>query len=1096
MEKEYVVKLDVYLGVLEARVISFNQLNTGTCKLGFELTSNKQALDLTGKKVTFEVITPSGAILEDAILITDAIQGKCECMLASDMITEQGLHYGEINVYSADHVKMLTFNKFRYLVKEQLGVKNVTVDTRYATLQELIFDVEGLKNQSAIDTEAVTQMKNETDIMHKDVIVKHGEVEVKHQDVVTLAQSVKDDASRTDSNAQQVSTDKGIVTKAKNEVVAKHEEVLRTVAGIAQDKAIVEQAKTEIVGYKNEVEAMKNDVQQLVTDSTEDLILEGNRQVVRVSTEGTTQVNLAKEEVNKATQQATVATEQATLAKTEADKVSGALERLDVKNTEQDNRLTALENNPASNVTLNGEAQTNFNFIENEVVQDGFLQYEKWIGANSKTLNQSTKTIQFKIEILTKKTYILRFGKNSSNNYLALSIKNDKLALLNSSTGAVVLQSNTDVSNYIDGYIYIDNEKIKLFTGKELLEINNTDFSLSNNIFSNNFSSYDSELNNVEILTYNRQLTPQEIQHNFSVLNNSPSIKELHTTDADGKTSILKLASSEDYVEMSTGRTLREEYMGVLKTMGKEFTSADGSPIEVNNGIEARVINAEIKGQTIKNLFDFKTIGTSIADRIISINNCTSNVNGMYLHNITDKTIIYSAYDLNTKEWKKDFVVNGNSSMFVDIDCYVLSITALFKNGWTNSEVDIIKLKNTSLIMTNATDRQIVTSHIPFGLSSTQAIITNNGNFYPIYEPTIQGKTEILNGQLASLEPSDTSLPSLGSVPNGISDYIDRANGVLHGNTYEDTLTGNEEIKLIQPFTNTTRFYIKLSKCNESIGVGGCVCNKLEHIVDYTLDAPHYYIAGDGFAILFINNTDLNGKTPKEYIASQYLNGTPITIRYQLATPIEVLLTDEELHAYDAYKKVILLSEVGDIKDILEFDGNGCRLLNTINKLTFDKVDGWTKMGTYGSYTAFNFNLTNLAITDSNGRSCVCDKLPSISYANFTKTDDSVGEGIYLSDKVARLRLQTSKVDTIEQLKIYLEAEKINVNYLLATPTTTHIPKELVPTILTHKTNIWEVGGAVRASSFKITQPVDRIAEIEARLQALENTTVDVVLNK
>lgn len=366
MKKEYVVKLDVYLGVLEARVISFNQLNTGTCKLSFELTSNKQALDLTGQKVTFEVTTPGGATLEDAILVTDATQGKCECTLANDMIAEQGLHCGEINVYSADHAKTLTFKKIMYLVNGQLGAKDITVDTRYSTLQELIFDVENLKNKYVIDTEAVTQMKNETDLMHKDVIAKHGDVEVKHQEVVTLSQSVKDDASRTASNAQQVSTDKGIVTKAKNEVVAKHEEVLRTVAGIAQDKAIVEQAKTEIVGYKNEVEAMKNDVQQLVTDSTEDLILEGNRQVVRVSTEGTTQVNLAKEEVNKATQQATVATEQASLAKTEADKVSGALERLDVKNTEQDNRLTALENNPASNVTLNGEAQTNFNFIGDE----------------------------------------------------------------------------------------------------------------------------------------------------------------------------------------------------------------------------------------------------------------------------------------------------------------------------------------------------------------------------------------------------------------------------------------------------------------------------------------------------------------------------------------------------------------------------------------------------------------------------------------------------------------------------------------------------------------------------------------------------------
>lgn len=335
MEKEYVVKLDVYLGVLEARVISFNQLNTGTCKLSFELTSNKQALDLTGKKVTFEVTTPSGATLEDAILVTDATQGKCECTLANDMIAEQGMHYAEINVYSKDNTKLFTFNKFRYIVNGQLGAKDITVDTRYSTLQELIFDVENLKNQSVIDTEAVAQMKNETDLMHKEVIVKHGDVEGKHQEVVTLSQSVKDDASRTASNAQQVSTDKGIVTKAKNEVVAKHDEVLKTAGVIAQDKAIVEQAKDETLGYKNYVETMKNDVQQLVTDSTEDLILEGNRQVARVSTEGTTQVDLAKAEVTKATQQAIKATEQAGIAQSHAETAQGELSKVAAEGVKQ-----------------------------------------------------------------------------------------------------------------------------------------------------------------------------------------------------------------------------------------------------------------------------------------------------------------------------------------------------------------------------------------------------------------------------------------------------------------------------------------------------------------------------------------------------------------------------------------------------------------------------------------------------------------------------------------------------------------------------------------------------------------------------------------
>lgn len=93
------------------------------------------------------------------------------------------------------------------------------------------------------------------------------------------------------------------------------------------------------------------------------------------------------------------------------------------------------------------------------------------------------------------------------------------------------------------------------------------------------------------------------------------------------------------------------------------------------------------------------------------------------------------------------------------------------------------------------------------------------------------------------------------------------------------------------------------------------------------------------------------------------------------------------------------------------------------------------------------------------------------------------------------VRLTKDKVgNTVEGLKSYLKQQYDAGNPIVIccqSPSTviTHIPKELVPTILTNKTNILDVGGAVKPSSFKVTVPVDRIAELTARLEALEAKT-------
>lgn len=664
MEKEYVVRLDVYLGVLEARVISFNQLNTGTCKLSFELTSNKQALDLTGQKVTFEVTTPGGATLEDAILITDATQGKCECTLANDMIAEQGMHYAEINVYSKDNTKLFTFNKFRYIVNGQLGAKDITVDTRYSTLQELIFDVENLKNQSVIDTETVTQMKNETDLMHKDVIVKHGEVEVKHQEVVTLAQSVKDDASRTASNAQQVSTDKGIVTKAKNEVVAKHDEVLKTAGVIAQDKAIVEQAKDETLGYKNYVEAMKNDVQQLVTDSTEDLILEGNRQVVRVSTEGTTQVDLAKAEVTKATQQATVATEQATIATAKSEEATTQADRA----TREADRAGAQAQEKVNNkIGLNGvHDDTIFNFIGDEnstisALQIGEKTYSFDGGSSSGTTTDNVVDRACRTQEQINRTFYKRMCKEiPSPSGKPITVENGEEGYVLSAE----IKGQT-VKNYIHGskincttpaYKFIPiSENINDFTQ---LEPGKT-YTLSYNVL----KTLNKILRNTPVITYDDET---KVYQGFDNFNNVTGVKswtfiipigkkikafdwwvsgqDSTTSDiGDIEVDIFSLVegSTQFFEKLPFGLSSTQ---AIISNNGEKYTIYH--PTELNEDGSKKVISLPFAEDKIELKDDGNVVWTDANDEIILATGTISD--GSVLNNIFFATIPISNLKVNT----------------------------------------------------------------------------------------------------------------------------------------------------------------------------------------------------------------------------------------------------------------------------------------------------------------------------------------------------------------------------------------------------------------------------------------------------------------
>lgn len=541
-----------------------------------------------------------------------------------------------------------------------------------------------------------------------------------------------------------------------------------------------------------------------------------------------------------------------------------------------------------------------------------------------------------------------------------------------------LIQNGKSISLYVNGTPYVVNMYFDVLT--------ETSTQVS--------YKFAEDLIGESVYVYENILTPQEIQHNFSVLNNSPSISQLHTTDSTGKTSILKLGSDEDHVEMASGRTLREEYMGVLKAMGKEVPSADGSPIQVPNGIEARVINAEIKGQTVKNIAKTKNdFITAKGDGTIKAIHLVDDI-GLVQPN-TEYTIITEVI-LNTLDGQMQICNQNIVNMMNPSDVKVpAGKTGVFKADVTSkSDLNGAKQIIRQALSTDSTTGSItfrtcvverkysklVNGFIPFGLSSTEAIVSNNGEKYPIYEPTIQGKTRILDAD-TGLVPTDPTLPALKD-----GDVLDLA-------------------------TRTITFANKTTR----------------------------------------------------------------------------VLTDEEVKAYSAFKKVISLGGLGDTKDTLEIleDGSGI-WLNRLARVVLNGSENWS-IGNTGTQNYY-YQCTLPFGTQSGG---VSDKY---SFAAIGQSD--INQGFYITgNSLVRVRYGTEK--PLNDFKQDLSTNNLTIICILATPIITHIPKEIVSAILTHnQTNILEVGGAVKPSSFKVTVPVDKLAEIEARLQALESTTVDVVLNK
>ena len=346
--------------------------------------------------------------------------------------------------------------------------------------------------------------------------------------------------------------------------------------------------------------------------------------------------------------------------------------------------------------------------------------------------------------------------------------------------------------------------------------------------------------------------------------NELPATVYYETTDAaSNKTSFL-IGTDSDHVQTRTGHTEEERCTALLSKFGKKFTST-GEDITVENSIEnQRVLGAKISGQTVKNINSLEWI-----------NNTTHAIARLSSTELGKK---YTVYNVNNTVY--EFAVLQNGAYLTPNKAYTaLERFEITSNGTSNIEFYFRRIDKTSLtnedmkfksnyIICEGIVSQNTMQPIPFGLSSTQATIYNNNLKYSFYCLTDDKLSE--------------KVITLGDV-GGVYDPLEikeDGSGVYTQNTKEDVLNSSKNWVLGSEKSNTISFGTSLSTAKTGTIA---ICNLFTHKDITSVDEEGIQLIGNNLYIRI-----LKSKLTTQDVAGfkAWLVSNPVTVRYQLATPI------------------------------------------------------------------------------------------------------------------------------------------------------------------------------------------------------------------
>lgn len=561
-----------------------------------------------------------------------------------------------------------------------------------------------------------------------------------------------------------------------------------------------------------------------------------------------------------------------------------------------DSNMHKLTNAIKNKVTLNGQAsdQQNFNFIDGKVVQEnlievinkrvsGLYQISGLSVTNDFTLAGCIKNYNNTTLWHVPNVGPMRLVVDAASNKLIINGFEDKRILETAITPTIefiIIKQGTSFIIYVNGVKAVTDLK---YANEDTINKWNT----------NKFNfGYSNAILDVICTCNNKILTPQEIQHSFSVLNNTESIKSVTIGDKN-----YILASDTEHVQDRTGRTQEQINRRFYKRSCKEFTSTGGA-ITVPNAEEGYVLSGEIKGQTVKNYASWGSVQKISSQLYRSVGSVKLPVNGCTIVNKYDKQIQITLQKSDgTWLYARKIGANGFYTL-TETDtkgevAYIKQLDGFVSDGW-NTDTDLVYFSENRCIFTDLVSKDLFSGALSFGLSSTQAILSNNGQSYPIY---------------ATAEDKENKKVILCHGVGGAYDTVQQledGSGVWTKNTNSIVLN-NGDWTLGQTDTNTIRFQITNPSTTAINGTSNVVASLFQTGANYSNDIESLFFNSNGTTIYIrISKSKLTTQDIAGFKA--WLQANPVTVIYQLATPVVTTIPKELMPTILTANKINILN--------------------------------------------------------------------------------------------------------------------------------------------------------------------------------------------
>ena len=345
-----------------------------------------------------------------------------------------------------------------------------------------------------------------------------------------------------------------------------------------------------------------------------------------------------------------------------------------------------------------------------------------------------------------------------------------------------------------------------------------------------------------------------------------------------------------------------------ISNINYELSKTENTKYTTENGVkefsckDGYIDNVTIEGETLVNLCrKIKDVEINTDKELLELygnNNHTRISNGIFtVINTSNKTIYFDFKDIsNNSHLGKNSLSYGSLVVEVPSNGYIKSLYGYFTDGWTSNDINEFE-KSIVILEGDHTDKPVnyFEGLKSVGQGDNIEILTRNSN------ETKQDKKQIST--------------TLRSLPNGVKDTIEK-----RGNKYvkvqrcgEVTLNGSENWAYNGTLVNGNE-YVALNNFTGQKTNSRAYCDCFNSVSSFVRDVECIHVSDLGFNLSIssskVGTSTSQSASDRKATILNYIKSNPITVVYELATPIVTELPNFNPQTYSDNTTLLINSGV------------------------------------------------------------------------------------------------------------------------------------------------------------------------------------------